>query len=268
MNNAVVYIFSCSPQTYAKCMEKQLFGSPPDHNWVYEIKPGDICLLYNTTTHQIQGIWEATSSGQANIDATVWNGKYPNQVRVKQRSQQIQPIPKDLVKGIVTGDKGQVLNILKGENAQSLLKLFSPDNEEEVLPSIPLVQEERDYRNKFSAKFLCADGHRVRSLSEKTIDDWLAHRRIFHSYEPFVFMADPADQLIPDFRIHDRSGSPIYIEYWGRDGDPEYQRRMKRKQEIYKRYSKSLIELTFNDLETLDSVMHKHFQQYHVPMSE
>jgi|GEM_PF-968439 len=268
MDTALVYIFTCSDKTYNDCMTKQLFGTNSHSEWVHNIKPGDICLLHNASSRQIQGVWEAVSQGQTDIDKTAWGGDYPYQVRVRQRSELIQTIPKYSITGIATGENDRVYFKLEGEKAQSLLKLFSSDNEQEAAPGIPLVKEEVAYRSENLARFRCNDGHMVRSLSEKTIDDWLASHYIFHAYEPLEYFSEVAEQMIPDFRIHDKTGNPVYIEYWGMEDKPQYSQRMERKKSIYEKHKKSLIELTFQDLATIDKVMHQKLRAFKVPINE
>ena len=264
MESTIIYIFNCSAQTYAECLKKQLFGAPNSQSWVNQVKPGDICLLHNFTTHDLSGVWEAITSGQRGIDPNAWKGQYPNQVKVKQRSEQLQSVPKDLVRGLATDKNDKFINVLKGEAAQKVLTLFTTANDTEVLPGIPLRQEEADYRNKYPAEFLCSDGHRVRSLSEKTIDDWLAHRRIFHSYEPLVYVEDATEQLIPDFCLYDEDNNSVFIEFWGREGDAAYEKRMKRKQAIYEKHGFSLIQLRSADLQTLDNFMLKKLRDFKI----
>ena len=108
---------------------------------------------------------------------------------------------------------------------------------------------EEDYRNKFVKQFNCDDGHTVRSLSEKDIDNWLWNRGIAHAYEPVVTIPEP---LIPDFKIKNSRREDVYIEFWGMTDDPIYEARMKRKQALYSKYNLIVIEVIPEDLQNLD----------------
>ena len=120
---------------------------------------------------------------------------------------------------------------------------FQPKVEEDVSVEESLDEPDveggtvsaRERLNKrYPPKIITQDGHRVRSLGEKTIDDWLYMNKIVHAYErPFV---TAHGDLIPDFYIPAgvRQGShAVYIEYWGMEGKAEYDERKKKKLEIY-----------------------------------
>lgn len=111
---------------------------------------------------------------------------------------------------------------------------------------------EEDYRNKFAPQFRCDDGHLVRSLSEKEIDEWLYKRKISHAYEPLIPIPEP---IIPDFKLSNSAGEDVYIEFWGMIDDPTYLNRMKRKSDIYAKYHLNLIEIRPGDLKNLDFIL-------------
>eukprot|EP00262_Sarcandra_glabra_P010220 TRINITY_DN2520_c0_g2_i2.p1 TRINITY_DN2520_c0_g2~~TRINITY_DN2520_c0_g2_i2.p1 ORF type:complete len:308 (-),score=45.42 TRINITY_DN2520_c0_g2_i2:391-1314(-) len=84
------YIFVCNNDTMQEDLKRQLFGLPPRYrDSVRAIKPGLPLFLYNYTTHQLHGIFEAASFGGSNIDPTAWEDKkckgesrFPAQVRI------------------------------------------------------------------------------------------------------------------------------------------------------------------------------------------
>ncbi|GAV64274.1 Dev_Cell_Death domain-containing protein [Cephalotus follicularis] len=84
------YIFVCNNDTMQEDLKRQLFGLPPRYrDSVRAITPGLPLFLYNYTTHQLHGIFEASSFGGSNIDPTAWEDKkckgesrFPAQVRV------------------------------------------------------------------------------------------------------------------------------------------------------------------------------------------
>ncbi|PIA34769.1 hypothetical protein AQUCO_03700203v1 [Aquilegia coerulea] len=87
------YIFVCNNDTMEENLKRQLFGLPPRYrDSVRAITPGLPLFLYNYSTHQLHGIFEAASFGGTNIDPTAWEDKkcpgesrFPAQVRVATR---------------------------------------------------------------------------------------------------------------------------------------------------------------------------------------
>ncbi|KAJ8459321.1 hypothetical protein OPV22_032247 [Ensete ventricosum] len=87
------YIFVCNNDTMQEDLKRQLFGLPPRYrDSVRSITPGLPLFLYNYTTHQLHGIFEAASFGGSNIDPTAWEDKkckgesrFPAQVRIRVR---------------------------------------------------------------------------------------------------------------------------------------------------------------------------------------
>ncbi|XP_010554108.1 PREDICTED: B2 protein-like [Tarenaya hassleriana] len=88
------YVFVCNNDTMQEDLKRQLFGLPPRYrDSVRAITPGLPLFLYNYTTHQLHGIFEATSFGGTNIDPTAWEDKkckgesrFPAQVRIRVRN--------------------------------------------------------------------------------------------------------------------------------------------------------------------------------------
>ncbi|CAN7044805.1 hypothetical protein IGI04_008089 [Brassica rapa subsp. trilocularis] len=87
------YIFVCNNDTMEEDLKRHLFGLPPRYrDSVRAITPGLPLFLYNYTTHQLHGIFEATTFGGTNIDAMAWEDKkckgesrFPAQVRIRVR---------------------------------------------------------------------------------------------------------------------------------------------------------------------------------------
>ncbi|KAL5717593.1 hypothetical protein ACHQM5_010575 [Ranunculus cassubicifolius] len=87
------YIFVCNNDTMEEDLKRLLFGLPPRYrDSVRAITPGLPLFLYNYTTHQLHGIFEAVSFGGSNIDPTAWEDKkckgesrFPAQVRIRVR---------------------------------------------------------------------------------------------------------------------------------------------------------------------------------------
>ncbi|KAK4272189.1 hypothetical protein QN277_020777 [Acacia crassicarpa] len=87
------YIFVCNNDTMEEDLRRRLFGLPSRYrDSVRAITPGLPLFLYNYTTHQLHGIFEAASFGGSNIDPTAWEYKkwkgesrFPAQVRIRVR---------------------------------------------------------------------------------------------------------------------------------------------------------------------------------------
>jgi hypothetical protein len=113
-----------------------------------------------------------------------------------------------------------------------------------------------DYRLKHPANYRTQDGHRVRSISEALIDDYLYRAGIAHAYERKLPIDEP---VISDFYI--LKGN-VYIEFWGREDDAQYLERKKKKLAIYAREGYNLIELNANDIQNIDDSLPRKLKKY------
>ncbi|KAH9726048.1 VPS9 domain-containing protein [Citrus sinensis] len=85
------YIFVCNNETMQEDLRRQLFGLPQKYkDSVRAITPGLPLFLYNYTSHQLHGVFQAVSFGGSNIDPTAWEDKkcrgesrFPAQVRIR-----------------------------------------------------------------------------------------------------------------------------------------------------------------------------------------
>ncbi|GAV61093.1 LOW QUALITY PROTEIN: Dev_Cell_Death domain-containing protein, partial [Cephalotus follicularis] len=69
------YIFVCNDETMQEDLHHQLFGLPQKYkDSVRAIIQGYI-FLYNCTSHQLHGVFEAVSFRGSNIDPTAWKDK-------------------------------------------------------------------------------------------------------------------------------------------------------------------------------------------------
>ena len=257
------YIFACNDETMPECISQNLFGV--NNSYVSDISPGDFCYLYNFSEPKtLYGLWKATS-GCSWHDKQAWGGKYRRQVRVGLVSKTLQAFPFYTVKGLIGGGQNDPNNRkLSGSKAQNLLQYFASQYSSEVLFGLQLKPLEEDYRRKFPKQYLCEDGHEVRSLSEKTIDDWLYRHRIYHAYEPVIPIPE---QLIPDFMVNRLTGEGVYIEFWGRLDDPIYRERMNKKYQIYAKHHFPVIEILPEDLQSLDWNFKNKLENKGIPLS-
>ena len=82
------YLFHCTRQTGAECLERMLFGAPgKDMQGMKEqIKVGSTVFLYNTSTRAVMGPYTATSEPGLWLEKDAWKAsdrKFAAQVRVQ-----------------------------------------------------------------------------------------------------------------------------------------------------------------------------------------
>ncbi|KAK7399088.1 hypothetical protein VNO78_10263 [Psophocarpus tetragonolobus] len=127
------YIFVCNNDTMAENLKRQLFGLPPRYrDSVRAITPGLPLFLYNYSTHQLHGIFEAASFGGTNIDPMAWEDKkcpgesrFPAQVRVITRKT-CEPLEEDSFRPILHHYDGPKFRLeLNVPEALSLLDIFA-----------------------------------------------------------------------------------------------------------------------------------------------
>ncbi|XP_022721624.1 B2 protein-like [Durio zibethinus] len=126
------YIFVCNNDTMQENLRRQLFGLPSRYrDSVRAITPGLPLFLYNYSTHQLHGIFEAASFGGTNIDPTAWEDKkcpgesrFPAQVRVITRKS-CEPLEEDSFRPILHHYDGPKFRLeLNVPEALSLLDIF------------------------------------------------------------------------------------------------------------------------------------------------
>ena len=144
--------------------------------------------------------------------------------------------------------------VWKDGNLPLCKECWSKKDKEEKKSSVDykptkVEQEDISFRDKFPAVIRCEDGHKVRSKSEKIIDDWLYHHKIAHAYERKVPIED---EVYCDFFLpYDKK---IWIEFWGLD-DEKYLARKEIKKKFYTQNNKILIEISEKDVQMLDDIL-------------
>ncbi|XP_042496418.1 B2 protein-like [Macadamia integrifolia] len=130
------YIFVCNNDTMQENLKRLLFGLPPRYrDSVRAITPGLPLFLYNYSTHQMHGIFEASSFGGTNIDPTAWEDKkcpgesrFPAQVRVVTRKN-CDPLEEDAFRPILHHYDGPKFRLeLSVPEAIGLLDIFAENN--------------------------------------------------------------------------------------------------------------------------------------------
>ncbi|KAM0036107.1 B2 protein [Helianthus debilis subsp. tardiflorus] len=113
-------------------LQRQLFGLLPRYqDSVRQITPGLPLFLYNYSTRQLHGVFEAASFGGTNIDPSAWEDKknpgesrFPAQVRVITRKL-AEPLEDDSFRPILHHYDGPKLRLeLNIPEALSLLDIF------------------------------------------------------------------------------------------------------------------------------------------------
>lgn len=127
------YIFVCNNDTMQEDLKRQLFGLPQRYrDSVRTIQPGLPLFLYNYTTHQLHGVFEAASFGGSNIDPTAWEDKkcrgesrFPAQVRIRVRRLS-KPLEEDSFRPVLHHYDGPKFRLqLSIPETLALLDLFS-----------------------------------------------------------------------------------------------------------------------------------------------
>lgn len=259
-----VAIFLCNDRTMAGCFEHQLFGTGDSYG--LQVRQGDFCLLYNFDQNQVFGVWKATTDG-GNHEPGAWDGQFPNQVRIREYGEIIQ-IARNGIQALAGIQN--IGRIYESDHARNLLRQFGretehPDKQPISANATLTKQIEPDYL-LLPPKIFCEDTDRVRSQGEKIIDDCLFHLEVRHVYEPTV--TTQGGQLIPDFAVYSRSGKPIYIEYWGKLNERDYDERRRAKTRLYKLNNLPLIQIVPDDLRFIRPVLEKELEKWDVSFNE
>ncbi|KAJ4953860.1 hypothetical protein NE237_030692 [Protea cynaroides] len=130
------YIFVCNNETMQDDLRRQLFGLPHKYkDSVRAITPGLPLFLYNYTTHQMHGVYQALSFGGSNIDPTAWEDKkcrgesrFPAQVRIRIK-RKCKPLEEDAFRPILHHYDGPKFRLqLSVPEALALLDLFKEED--------------------------------------------------------------------------------------------------------------------------------------------
>jgi hypothetical protein len=113
-----------------------------------------------------------------------------------------------------------------------------------------------------SQKYKTRDGHFVRSRGEVMIDNYLYTSRVAHAYELDLILTD-SERMSPDFTVLTPNGN-VYIEFWGLEGQSDYDKNTEKKKRLYEKHDLSLINVRPDDLDNLDSILSQKLAQYGV----
>ena len=134
-------------------------------------------------------------------------------------------------------------------------------NDKEILLRIKRCASSEVLDSKyFNKKIISEDGHIVKSDEEARIDDYLYNHKIQHKYEKEYLPNNPKYEksIYPDWKLPNYENlGDVYIEYWGVENNPVYDKQKEYKMEIYKEDKLTLISLYPNDLKNLSETLEK-----------
>lgn len=136
-------------------------------------------------------------------------------------------------------------------------KCYKRYSEKEILIKIKNCKEIIPLDDFYEGYYECDDGHVVKSMAEREIDNYLFSKNIKHGYEIALPLQDENGKRItlhPDFCIFDENSKPLYyIEYWGYDdNNRDYTKTKKYKMPLYNKAGITLININAkNDLRNL-----------------
>ncbi|KAL6497163.1 hypothetical protein OROGR_029092 [Orobanche gracilis] len=122
------FIFMCNQSTKLECYQYRVFGLPLGKKEVVEkIKPGAKLFLYDFELKLLYGIYEATSTGNLNLEPAAFRGRFPAQVKFKIFKECL-PLPENSLrhklKENYTGSKFK--QELSGKQVKILSSAFRP----------------------------------------------------------------------------------------------------------------------------------------------
>ena len=138
-------------------------------------------------------------------------------------------------------------------------RCYSKYHNKEILIKIKNCREIVPLDDFYEGYFECDDGHVVKSMAEREIDNYLFANNIKHGYEIALLLTDETGKRItlhPDFCIFDEHSKPLYyIEYWGFDeSNRDYTKTKKFKIPLYEKAGITLININAKtDLRNLKS---------------
>lgn len=125
----------------------------------------------------------------------------------------------------------------------------------------------------YEGKYICKDGHVVKSKSEREIDNYLFEHGISHAYEPELpYGATEKEVLHPDFYLPHYLGKDkhVYIEHWGyNENNIQYTKTKKFKMPIYERLGITLV-CTYEktDTKNIDAVLDRKLNKDFIHVNE
>jgi len=155
---------------------------------------------------------------------------------------------------------GVLNNSTENEELKELL-----DENRELYKKLDAYTANNDYRKRYPAPYLCESGQWVRSKSEREIANFLFQHRIRFVFEKEYTYSSKSYPYYPDFYLPDYH---LFIEYFGRYEDPEYDEKTKRKLEIYSQDRENHFEyLTFENDNRMHDRLEEICRKYNIPLA-
>ena len=195
------------------------------------------------------------------------DSKYPYKARVVFRnnlmnvsSHEFLSALRELQLPVKSTDYVIVLDDENWDEIREKLGLDPPDWWEKLRKSSPSIFQADLLSRKYPSNLVykAEDGHYVKSRAELIIDDWLYRHGIRHAYEHRL---PTEEEIFCDFYLPDYD---IYIEYWGGEGDPDYDKRKAYKKEIYRKYGFRLIEIHADEILQIDDALKRKLAKFNV----
>lgn len=149
-------------------------------------------------------------------------------------------------------------------------RCYKKYHDKEILIKIKNCIEIEPLDESYEGNYVCDDGHIVKSMAERDIDDYLFDKQLRHAYEPELRLKDKNGKFItihPDFCVFDKNDKEkvlYYIEYWGYDeNNRDYTKTKKFKTELYELNKITLININAKtDLKNLKSSLKFKIENY------
>lgn len=149
---------------------------------------------------------------------------------------------------IIINEQNKSRCITCGRKTDGLLfcgMCYKKYNNKELLFKITKCSSVELLDENYEGRFVCKDGHVVKSKSEREIDNYLFSKGIPHAYERVLpYGKTEKEVLHPDFLLPNYLGfgKDVYIEHWGYDdNNRDYTKTRKFKMPIYEKLGITLI---------------------------
>lgn len=180
-------------------------------------------------------------------------------------------VPEEIKKVIVINEENKSRCITCGAKTDGLLfckTCYRKFKDKKLLFEITNCSNVELLDEDYEGKYVCKDGHVVKSKSEREIDNYLFEHNIPHAYEKALNYGETENEILhPDFFLKNYlgEGKHVYIEHWGyNENNFQYTKTKKYKMDIYKKAKVTLIctheKVDTKDMEaTLDRKLNKHY---------
>ena len=173
---------------------------------------------------------------------------------------------------IIINEQNKSRCITCGRKTDGLLfcgMCYKKYNNKELLFKITKCSSVELLDENYEGRFVCKDGHVVKSKSEREIDNYLFSKGIAHAYERVLPYGKTEKEILhPDFFLPNYlgHGKDVYIEHWGYDdNNRDYTKTRKFKMPIYEKLGITLI-CTFekSDASNIDAALERKLNKINI----